>query len=174
MLKIPNISIFYSVSCGPLSHVRSRQKLRSLTSLHMLLDRPVRVFFATSNLRGNNQHPSAGNCHSKCHLCRRRGFEFPGKLFRTTRRSPSSSLSTSPRLTCTARILAVIVKHRALWRTSGMHYIISFLFRTLKTTCHRSDHLLLVFSCRCAHASNIKCRNYTGWDFLRFGSVCIF
>ena len=111
MLKIPNISIFYSVSCGPLSHVRSRQKLRSLTSLHMLLDRPVRVFFATSNLRVNTQHPSAGNCHSKCHLCRRRGFELPGKLFRTTRRSPSSSLSTSPRLTCTARILAVIVKH---------------------------------------------------------------
>ena len=46
ILKIQNITSFYSVSCGPLSHVRSRQKLRSFQrSLHMLLDHPVRVFF---------------------------------------------------------------------------------------------------------------------------------
>ena len=58
--------------------------------------------------------PSAGNCHSKCHLCRGRGFELlrkQGKLFRTTRWSPSLSRSSSPRVTCTACILAAFDKH---------------------------------------------------------------
>ena len=82
-------------------------------SLHMLLDRPVCVFFTTSTLSVNNQPqschklpklplvPSAGNYHSKCHLCQGQGFKLlgkQGKLFRTTRTSPSSSCLTSPRV----------------------------------------------------------------------------
>ena len=121
ILKIRNITSFYSLSCGPLSHLRSRQELRSLTNKFTRYS--IVLFVSSSTLQlwawkisteAATIVPSAGNCHSKCHLCRGRGFELlrkQGKLFRTTRWSPSSSRSTSPRVTYTARILAAFVKH---------------------------------------------------------------
>ena len=98
--------------------------------------------------------PSAGNCHSKCHLCRGRGFELlrkQGKPFRTTHWSPSSSRS---RVTCTARILAAFVKH---FQDRPYGVLQEYIIAPWKLLVVASKAVFFVFSCSYAHASNVKC-----------------